>query len=92
MLFVFWAAAFLFLAGPFFGLCARAARATHKNCDFFIMDIFQKFSLPFFLVRCVLVFGPTFFFLLVGRFFDLGSAGIRMWAPGMFPYGEVSVK
>ena len=38
------------------------------------------------------IFGPTFFSFLVGRFFDLGSAGIRIWAPGMFPYGEVSVK
>ena len=48
---------------------------------------------------CLLVFGPLFFIFgttvfsfLVGRFFDLGSAGIRIWAPGMFPYGEVSVK
>ena len=38
------------------------------------------------------IFGPTVFSFLVGRFFDLGSAGIRIWAPGMFPYGEVSVK
>ena len=32
-------------------------------------------------------------FLHLGRtFFDLGSAGSPIWAPGMFPYGEVFVK
>ena len=69
LLFVFWAAVFIFLAGPFFGLCARAARATHKNYDFFIMDFFHKFSLPFGFWSVVFYFWHDCFFLFGRPFF-----------------------
>ena len=85
MLFVFWAAAFLFLAGPFFGLCARAARATHKNCDFFIMDIFQKFSLPFFFGPLCFGFWPDVFFPFGRPFFRSGFGGYSDVGPRHVP-------
>ena len=98
--FDFRSSAFRFLGGCFFIFGGAVFWTLRQGCAghpqklrFFHHGHFSEIFLAFFfLVRCVLVFGPTFFFLLVGRFFDLGSAGIRMWAPGMFPYGEVSVK
>ena len=85
MLFVFGAAVFIFLAGPFFGLCARAARATHKNYDFFIMDFFQKFSLPFGFWSVVFYFWPDLFFLFGQTFFRSGFGGYSDLGPRDVP-------
>ena len=98
--FLFWVVHFLFFASLFFGFCAGALRDTHKFFEIFGMRNLGKFSAVFYFGSPGFYFWPAHFFhiwpahfLYLGRaFFDLGSAGSPIWAPGMFPYGEVFVK
>ena len=91
--FLFFGRLFLFFwRGGFLDFALGLRGPPTKITIFSSWTFFRNFSCLLVFGPLFFIFGPTFFSFLVGRFFELGSADIRIWAPGMFPYGEVSVK